>query len=147
MSKDYLKVIFSFAQSLLDHISEHVMKFLFSIRVGTPLLKAGPLRISVFSLRSNDFDFEDFFLLVLSFGSFFVGENNFCLRIIISVFLSPRHQVKRLPEGKRRFFPNLFFHWEHVGEQSCLFSYNFPSSLLKIKCAQAFPVLEYNAEH
>lgn len=74
ISKDNFKVILSFAQSLLDHMSEHVMKFLFSIGVETPFLKVGPLRISIFSLRSNNSGFGDFFACFVFWKFFCWGE-------------------------------------------------------------------------
>lgn len=95
VNKDNFKVTFSFAQSLLNCMSQEVIKFLFSIIAEILHFKAGPLRTG-FSLRSNDFNFGGFFPSFGFFWSFFVGENNFCLIVTTSVFLSPGHQVKRL---------------------------------------------------
>lgn len=60
VNKDNFKVTFSFAQSLLNCMSQEVIKFLFSIIAEIPHFKAGPLRTS-FSLRSNDFNFGGVF--------------------------------------------------------------------------------------
>lgn len=58
-NKDHFKANFSFAWSLLNHVSQQTVRFVTSIRAEMLHLKVGSLRI-VLSLRWNDFGLGNF---------------------------------------------------------------------------------------